>query len=101
MNADDPVVAQQIVADYARVLERHAESDVWPGQADRLPYPKPTIKSAIHTSVVALTATGQMTRELEEFLESAYVSLADYVSADLASLMAEFQRAGIDLASDA
>jgi hypothetical protein len=100
MNLDDPVVAQQIVAEYARRLERDLEIDKWPAEADALPYPKPAIKSAIRTSVVALASSGQFTAELREFLETAYVSLADYVAADLARLMSEYQQAGSDLAAD-
>jgi hypothetical protein len=50
---------------------------------------------------VALASSGQLTDELREFLEGAYVSLADYVSADVSRLMLDFQRAGADFASDA
>jgi hypothetical protein len=96
----DPGVAQQIVADYARLLEKHSQADRWPIETDVLPYPKQTIKSAIQASVVALTSTGQMTGEMREFLETAYVALADYVGADLARLMNEYQGAGADLAAD-
>jgi hypothetical protein len=100
MSSDDPVIAQQIVAEYARRLEQDSEVSLWPGDADVLPYPKQTIKSAIRTSVQTLESTGQLTGDLREFLETAYVALADYVAADLARLMAEFQRAGTDLAAD-
>ncbi|PWT83409.1 MAG: hypothetical protein C5B57_06850 [Blastocatellia bacterium] len=100
MNLDDPVVAQQIVADYARRLARDLETDKWPAEADALPYPKQAIKSAIRTSVIALATTGQFTDELREFLETAYVSLADYVASDLSRLLSEYQQAGSDLAAD-
>jgi hypothetical protein len=100
MNPDDPAIAQQIVAEYARVLERQTDED-WPARAETLPYPKTTIKSAIRTSVAALASTGQLTGELREFLEAAYVALADYVAADLSRLMTEYQHAGVDLAADA
>jgi cell wall assembly regulator SMI1 len=100
MNPDDPVVAQQIVAEYARRLARDLETDKWPAEADALPYPKQAIKAAIRTSVVALATTGQFTDELREFLETAYVSLADYVASDLARLLSEYQQAGTDLATD-
>jgi hypothetical protein len=66
---------------------------------DALPYPKQTIMSAIRTSVGALAARGQLTGDLREFLETAYVALADYVSADLARLMGEYQQAGTALAA--
>jgi hypothetical protein len=100
MNPDDPSSAQLIVAEYARLLERDGESGQWPGCSDALPYPKQTIKSAIRTSLLALTSSGDLTSELQEFLEDAYVALADYISPDLAKLMSEYQRAGSDLAAD-
>jgi hypothetical protein len=100
MSSTGPDIAQQIVAEYARRLERDSEVNLWPADADALPYPKQTIKSAIRTSVQTLESTGQLTDELHEFLETAYVALADYVAADLARLMNEFQRAGTDLAAD-
>jgi hypothetical protein len=100
MNPDDPAIAQQIVIDYARRLERDSETGGWPVDAGVLPHSKLSIKSAIRTSVVALTSSGQLTDELREFLETAYVALADYVAADLAKLVDEYQRAGIDLAAD-
>jgi hypothetical protein len=100
MNPDDPESAQQIVADYVRRLEHDGDSDHWPGSVDLLPYPKQTIKSAIRTSVATLRRSGQLTDELREFLESAYIALADYVAADLAQLMGEYQQASAALASD-
>lgn len=100
MNPDDPVVAQQIVADYARRLARDLEIDKWPAEADALPYPKLAIKAAIRTSVVALATSGQFSDELREFLETAYVSLSDYVASDLVRLLSEYQQAGSDLAAD-
>ncbi|PYR66610.1 MAG: hypothetical protein DMF87_14060 [Acidobacteria bacterium] len=100
MNPDDPESAQRIVADYVQLLERTLESDDWPAALDALPYPKQTIKSAIQTSYGALTWSGQLTGELRDFLETAYVSLADFVSADVAQLMREYQRAGTALETD-
>jgi hypothetical protein len=41
-----------------------------------------------------------MTAELREYLEIAYVSLADYVDGELATLLREFGRAGDELAAD-
>jgi hypothetical protein len=98
MDPEDPAVAQKIVSEYAALLEAHAVQDVYPAPVDALPYPKLVIKSAIRTSVGALVATGQMTDELRDFLEVAYVSLADYVEADLVRLMTEYRGAAADLA---
>jgi len=92
MDVIDPGIAQQIVAEYARLLERQTE---WPASLDDL------IKSAIYAACRALVSNGQLTDELREFLETAYVSLADYVGADLSRLMLDYQRAGADFAGDA
>jgi hypothetical protein len=100
MDPSDPPVAQQIVVAYVRFLERQAESGDWPARLDSLPYPKPTIKTAIQTSAWALASTGQLSDEMREFLETAYVTLADYIEPDLARLMGEYQRAGAALAAD-
>lgn len=100
MPSDDPFIAQQIVAEYARRLERDNEANRWPAPADALPYPKQTIKAAIRTSVQVLDSSGQLTDDLRDFLETAYVALADYVAADLARLMIEFQTAETKLAAD-
>jgi hypothetical protein len=98
MDAEDPAVAQQIVAEYAALLEKHDRDNVYPAPVDTLPYPKETIKTAVRTSVAALASTGQMTAELRDFLEVAYVSLADYVDAELARLLADYREAGAALA---
>src|SRR5262249_14422873 len=100
MNPEDPESAQRIVADYAGVLERTFESGDWPGTVDALPYPKQTIKSAIRTSVDMLASNGILTNDLREFLETAYISLADFVSVDVVQLMTEYQRAGTSLEVD-
>jgi hypothetical protein len=100
VNPQDPLNAQQIVTEYARVLNRDLERAIFPVAIDSLPFAKPTIKAAIETSLLALVSTGQLTEELREFLETAYVSLADYVPADLVQLMREYSRAGDDLAAD-
>src|SRR5262245_23201722 len=97
MDVIDPGIAQQIVAEYARLLERQTD---WPASLDDLPYPKRTIKSAIQSACRALVATDQLTDELREFLETAYVTLADYVGADVARLMLDYQRAGTEFAGD-
>ena len=100
MNPDDPESAQQIVADYAQVLGNDLEAAGLPASVDSLPYAKPTIKSAIRTSARTLIANGQLTEELRDFLQTAYVSLADYVGADLARLMKEYQESAEHFASD-
>ena len=100
VNPDDPLSAQQIVSEYARVLNRDLESGTFPIPLDSLPFAKPTIKTAIRTSFMALHSSGQLTEELCDFLRTAYVSLADYVAPDLVQLMREYARAGEDLAAD-
>ena len=100
VNPDDPLSAKQIVTEYARVLNRDLERGIFPVAIDSLPFAKPTIKSAIETSLLTLVSTGQLTEVLRDFLETAYVSLADYVPADLVQLMREYARAGDDLAAD-
>jgi hypothetical protein len=92
MNPDDPESARQIVAEYARVLERD-ESAAHPASIRALPYPKQTIKAAILTCVAALRETGQLTGEMRDFLEQAYIALADYVDEDVARVMAEYREA--------
>jgi hypothetical protein len=100
MNPDDPESAHRIVAEYAASHEHHLESGDWPARIEALPYPKQTIKAAIRTSFETLTAQGRLTGELREFLEGAYVSLADYVGTDLAQLMTDYRHAGTALAAD-
>lgn len=100
VNAGDPDSAQQIVAEYARVLERDLESGALPAPLESLPFAKPTIQTAIKTSVATLSSTGQLTPELMEFLETAYVSLADYLPPDLLRLIVEYTRAADELAAD-
>lgn len=100
MDATDPTVAQAIVARYAALLEEHTKNDVHPAPLTSLPYPKETIKTAIRTSVAALTSAGRMTDELRDFLEVAYVSLADYIDAELVRLLTDYRQAGETLAGD-
>jgi hypothetical protein len=100
VNPEDPESAQRIVAEYASVLERHFSNGDLPATLESLPYPKQTIKSAIRTSVETIASAGLMTDELREFLRTAYVSLADYVGADLVALMNEYRRAADDVAAD-
>lgn len=100
VNPDDPLSAQHIAAEYARVLDRDLQRGRFPAPVDSLPFAKPTIKTAIKTSALALASTGQLTEDLRDFLQTAYVSLADYVAPDLVRLMSEYTRAGEDLAAD-
>ena len=100
VNPEDPESAQRIVAEYARVLEGHLSNGELPATLESLPYPKQTIKSAIRTSVETIASAGLLTDELREFLKTAYVSLADYVGADLVALMNEYRRAADDVAAD-
>jgi hypothetical protein len=98
MNPDDPASAQQIVAEYARVLERDLERGSLPAPIESLPFAKPAIKAAIETSVTALAASGRLSGELRDFLQMAYLSLADYVAPDVVRLMREFTDASEELA---
>jgi hypothetical protein len=98
MQTDDPAQAQQVVVEYARVLERHIEEQRHPAPIDSLPYAKPVIKAAIRTAAQGLAATDQLTDDLREFLELAYVSLADYLDSDLVRLLSEYREAAAELA---
>lgn len=88
-----PYQAQIIVAEYGRVLSEHAEQDVYPTSVASLPHPKPLIQEAIGISVQSLASSGQLTDELRDFLEVAYVSLADYVDEEIVKLVREFREA--------
>jgi hypothetical protein len=99
MNPDDPESAQQIVAEYARAQEQHGDRP-YPASIRTLPYPKATLKRAIVTCRMTLERTGQLTDELLEFLETAYVSLADYLDDELVRVMAEYREATASIAAD-
>ncbi|MGE5246107.1 MAG: hypothetical protein ACM3SQ_17925 [Betaproteobacteria bacterium] len=62
----DPLDAQQIVIEYARLLERDISENRHPARVDSLPYAKPIIKSAIRTSATQLAASGQLSDELRD-----------------------------------
>lgn len=100
LDPNNPADAQSIVAAYLKLVEAHASADVYPGLLRDLPHPKETIRSAFKTAVMTLLSTGQLTTELREYLEIAYVSLADYVDDDGATLLREYTRAGEELAAD-
>jgi hypothetical protein len=92
MTRDDPESAQRIVAEYAQVLEQGG-SHAFPASARALPYPKQIIKSAILTCTARLRQTQQLTADMREFLETAYIALADYVDDDVVQVMAEYRDA--------
>jgi hypothetical protein len=100
MDPEDPVVAQVIVAEYARLLEQHSQADQYPSPVSSLPYSKQIIKTAIRTCVRSMIATSQLTEELRDFLEVAYISLADYIDEELVRLMTEYRAAGATLAAE-
>ena len=49
----------------------------------------------------SLNRSGQLTDDLREFLETAYVSLAEYIDAELAHLLVHTGAAAAELAADA
>jgi hypothetical protein len=95
-----PADSQRIVAAYLEMLEAHVEADVYPASIRDLPHPKQTIRHAFETSMKTLLATHQLTPELRDYLEIAYVSLADYVDDEVATLLREYAQAGQALAAD-
>lgn len=101
MDPADPLDAQQMVIEYARLLERDLAENRYPARVDSLPYAKPIIKSAIRTSAQSLAHSGQLTDDLRDFLETAYVSLAEYVDAELAQLLVQYRAAAAELTLDA
>ena len=92
--------AQAIVTAYLELVEAHASTDAYPCSLDDLPHPKETIRSAFRTSTTRLAAMGQLTPDLRDYLEVAYISLADYVTQECAALLGEYVRAGEELAAD-
>lgn len=100
MDSMTPHEAQRIVAAYLRIVDAHAAADVYPCSVDELPQPKETIRVAFRTSVAAIESIGQLTPEMRDYLEVAYVSLADYVDGELKELLREYVRAGVELAAD-
>jgi hypothetical protein len=100
MDPRHPQTAHKIVAEYAGLLQMQTEREVYPALLSDLPHPKDTIKTAIQTSVAALAETDQLTEELRDFLEVAYISLADYVDEELARLLRDYRHASEMLARD-
>lgn len=89
----DPAAAQQLVAEFAALVETHENAGAFPAPATTLPASKAAIKDAVRTVVLALSANGQLTTELAGFLEEVFAALANYVDQELASLAAEHRRA--------
>lgn len=100
MDASNPQDAQAIVAAYLQAAEAHAAADVYPNSLRDLPYPKELIREAFRTSTAVLVETDQLTPELRDYLEVAYVSLADYLDDECVALLREYARAGQQLAAD-
>ena len=92
MNPHDAECAHRIVEEYARRLEGDTERD-FPAPIRLLPYSKPVIKAAILTCASTLASNRQFGPDMRDFLEQAYVALADYVDDDVAELMAEYRQA--------
>lgn len=101
MDPLDPLDAQQVVIEYASLLERDLTENRHPARVDSLPYAKPIIKTAIRTSVQSVMSSGQLTDELRDFLETAYTSLAEYVDGELVQLIVQYRTAAAELALDA
>lgn len=99
MNAITPREAQRVVTAYLEVVEKDATADIYPCAAEALPQPKEIIREAFRTCVTTLAATGDWTAELRDYLEVAYVSLADYVDGECVALLREYGRAGEALAA--
>lgn len=97
MDPADPLDAQQIVVQYARVLERDIDEQRHPARIDSLPFSKPVIQEAIRTSVTHLLFSGQLTTELRDYFETAYTSLAEYLDPELVALMTEYRRSAEQL----
>lgn len=100
MDPNTPRDAQSIVTAYLKIVEAHASADLYPGSLRDLPHPKETIRAAFRVSTIALITSGQLTADLREYLEVAYVSLADYVDEEGVTLLREYARAGEELAAD-
>ena len=99
MAAMTPEEAQRVVAAYLKVVEAHAAADAYPSSTADLPQGRETIRAAFQTCVTTLIGTGQLTPELRDYLEVAYVSLADYVTPECVVLLREYGRAGEELAT--
>lgn len=95
-----PADTQRVVADYAARLEQDLAENAHPAPVSTLPHSKESIRLAIEESVAALSEMGQMTPDLKDFLQTAYVSLADYLPDDLVKLMREYHEAAETLRNE-
>ena len=100
MDPLDPLDAQQIVVEYARMLERDISESRHPARVDSLPFAKPILKTAIRTAVTRLATSGRLTDELREYFEIAYVSLAEYVDAELVELLTQYRHSAEQLTQE-
>lgn len=100
MEPNTPTDGQRIVAAYLKVVETHAADDEYPCRIGDLPESKEIIRAAFKTCVTAMAASDQLTSELRDYLEIAYMSLADYVDEECFALLREYGRAGEELAAD-
>jgi hypothetical protein len=91
MDPLDPLDAQQIVAEYATLLVRDVTENRLPASVESLPYAKPIIKSAFATSTRTLSASGLLTDELREYLETAYTLLAEYLTSELVEFVTQYR----------
>jgi hypothetical protein len=101
MNPQDPESAHRIVAEFAGLHEQHVTGARLPVSVRVLPYPKQTIKEAILTCRRTLQYTEQLTPDLHEMLEEAYVGLSEYIDDELVRVMTEYREAADTLAADA
>lgn len=99
MDPVDPTHAQQIVAAYARLLERDLSEARHPARVETLPFAKPVIRTALQTCTRSIVASGQMSGELHDFLATAYESLAEYVDGELIDLITSYRAAADQLTS--
>ena len=99
MDTMTPQEAQRIVAAYLKVVDAHAAAGTYPSSAADLPQGHETIRAAFKTCVTTLIGTGQLTPDLRDYLEVAYVSLADFVPPECVTLLREYGRAGEELAT--
>ena len=100
MDPSEPLDAQQVFVEYARLLERDIAEQRHPARIESLPFAKPIIKTAIRTSVTHLAQSGQLTDELREYFETAYTCLAEYLDGELVDLMTEYRLSAEVLATE-
>lgn len=100
MNPQDPESAHRIVAEFAELHERHLTAGQLPASVRTLAYPKQTIQEGILTSLRTLQITRQLTPDLLEWLEEAYVGLAEYLDEELVRVVVEYRAAADAVAAE-